>query len=82
MEEYAELLEIDVETARNFFVLKLLPNGAAVLTVDGETAECSWQVDGGTLILDDGVETLRCGIWDGLISISFDGDTMYLRRSG
>ena len=80
VEEYAELLEMDLEDARNFFVLELLPDGAAAVSSDGETVDCTWQLDGDRLLLTAEGETVEGTVGDGTIRLDMDSGTLFLSR--
>ena len=77
LEEYAELLEISYEEARNSFTVTLKADGKAELTSDGETTEGKWKLDGEKFTLSEEGADYTGTLKDGVMTINI-GDMTFI----
>ena len=80
VEEYAELLDMDVTEAQESFKLVLKSGGKADFVEDGEAESVNWKVDGEKITLSADGESMEGTIKDGKITFDFDGDVLELTK--
>ena len=81
VEEYAELMDMEVDAARDSFVVELKNGGKMTMTIDGEANDLKWSVDGETITISDGTETIEGTLVDGTMTLDFDGDELVLVKT-
>lgn len=69
--EYAELMEISYEEARNSFVITLMKDGKANLYTDGESSDLTWKLDGEKFQIGEGGEYFEGTLKNGVITLDF-----------
>ena len=80
IQEYAELLGITEEEAREFMWIDLKSGGKATFNSDGESEEVSWKVDGDKLILSVDGETMEGVYKDGVITFDMEGEILVMTK--
>ena len=73
LEEDAEMLEIMPEEAANSMTLELKADGKADMVADGDTTTLDWSLNGDTLTLTDGEESLEGILANGVITLNIEG---------
>ena len=83
VEEYASIVEMDLNEAKDSFVLELKGTGEAVLTIDGESETIKWKVndDGSISLYSPGEsETIDGTIENGILKMDFGGEMIELAK--
>lgn len=83
VQEYADLVGIDLEEAQKLMVLELKSGGTGTFSSDDDTESITWKVDGEKLILsakdENGQDdTIEGTIKDGVVTLVFDDETVEL----
>lgn len=80
IQEYAELLGITEQEAKEFIVIELKSGGKAAFTSDGESEEVNWKADGDKIVLSAEGETMEGVYKDGTITFDMDGDVLVVTK--
>ena len=80
VELFAMMMELDVEEAKDYFVLELDEDGEGRLIVEEESLEIAWTVDGDTLTISAEGEDLAGTIKYGIITFDMDGIEIKLSK--
>lgn len=67
--EYAELMDLSYEEARNSFTVTLKEGGKANLFSDGESTDLTWKLDGEKFSIGEGDEFFEGTLKDGVITL-------------
>ena len=82
VEEFAEMMGEDVETAKDFMSVELKADGKATFVSDGEPAEVTWKLEGDKLTLTADGDTLEGTLKDGKITLGLEGEELVLAKVG
>jgi major membrane immunogen (membrane-anchored lipoprotein) len=80
VQEYADLLGMSLEEAKEFMWVELKDGGKGTFNSDGEAEEVSWKVEGEKLTLSAQGDAMEGTIKDGVITFDFDGDILILTK--
>ena len=82
VEEYASMLDMELEEAKESMMVELKDDGSAVWTTDGEAESLKWKSEGETVTLFDNAsdDTIEGTFADGSLTFDFDGETVILTR--
>ena len=82
VEEYASMLDMELEEAKESMMVELKDDGSAVWTTDGEAESLKWKSEGETVTLfdDAGDDTIDGTFADGALTFDFEGETVVLTR--
>ena len=71
--EYAEMVGVSEEEAADSMTLELKAGGKAEMVADGDAQSLDYTLEGETLTLTDGTETLEGTVADGVITLNIEG---------
>lgn len=74
--EYAELLEMDYQAARDSLTVTLKEGGKATMTSDGEPIEGTWTLEGEKFTLGEDGGSYEGTLKDGVMTIDIEGETV------
>ncbi len=72
VEDFAEMMEEDLDTAKDSFMIELQDGGKGIFTTDGEADPITWSLEGETLYLsmEGDEEPYPATLKDGIITIA------------
>ncbi len=80
VKEYADLLGISEQEAKEFMWVELKSGGKGTFTSDEDVEEITWKVSGDKITLTAQGEDLEGTIKDGVITFDLDGEVLELKK--
>lgn len=71
--EYAEMVGVSEEEAADSMTLELKADGKAEMVADGDVQSLDYTLEGETLTLTDGTDTLEGTLADGVVTLNIEG---------